>query len=200
MHLSRVTPEFSTKIRKDKHIQRNQNLFQLHIFQVHLIKPSNFWNTTQKECYAVYKSVQKFAFYLTGTDFTLYCDHKPLTPFFTTEMSSHVLDWWTLELQQFNLMFEYILGKKNMVADVISRLRTFGLYQDNNNEDVQLSLKDAIKYIREEIHSFESTPKIPGYTKIDKLNVDLLRKEQLHARFCKKKVKEIKQNPTPASS
>ena len=65
-----------------------------------------------------------------------------------------------------------------MVADVISRLRASGLYQDNNNEEVQLSLEDVIENIIEEIHSIESTPKIPGYKKIDKLNLDLLQKEQ----------------------
>ena len=75
-------------------------------------KTQQFWNTTQKECYAVYQSVQKFAFYLTGVDCTLYCDHIPLTPFFTTGMSSHILDQWALELQQFNMKFEHIQGKK----------------------------------------------------------------------------------------
>ena len=60
------------------------------------------------------------------------------------------------------MMFEHIQGKKNMVADTISRLRTFGLYQDNN-EEVQLSLEDVIENMIEEIHSIESTPKIPGY-------------------------------------
>ena len=76
-------------------------------------KTQQLWITTQKECYAVYKSVQKFFFYLTGTDCTLNCDHKPLTPFFTTGMSSHVLDQWPLELQQFNVKFEHIQSKKN---------------------------------------------------------------------------------------
>ena len=41
-------------------------------------KTQQLWNTTQKECYAVYKSYQKFAFYLTDTDCTMYCNHKPL--------------------------------------------------------------------------------------------------------------------------
>ena len=54
-------------------------------------KMQQLWNTAQKES-AVYKSVKKFAFYLTGTDCTLYCDHKSLTPFCTTGMSSQVLD------------------------------------------------------------------------------------------------------------
>ena len=50
------------------------------------------WNTTQNECYAIFRSIQKFAFYLSGTEFALYCDHKPPAPFFTTGMSSPVLD------------------------------------------------------------------------------------------------------------
>ena len=64
-------------------------------------------------------------------------------------MSSHVLDEWELELQQFNVKSEHIQGKKNMVADVISRLRMYGLYQDNNNEEVQLSLEDTVRNIIE---------------------------------------------------
>ena len=39
------------------------------------------WNTTQKECYTVCRSVQKFSFYLAGTKCILHYDHKPLAPF-----------------------------------------------------------------------------------------------------------------------
>ena len=42
----------------------------------------------------------------------LYCDPMPLAPFFTTGMSSPVLDQWALELQQFDIQFKHILGKK----------------------------------------------------------------------------------------
>ena len=86
-------------------------------------KTQQLWNTTQKECYAVYKLVQKFSFYLTGTDCTLYCNHKPLTPFFMTGMSSHFIDQWELELQQFNVKFKHIQTKKNVVPEAISMLR-----------------------------------------------------------------------------
>ena len=44
------------------------------------------WNITQKECYAVYWSINKFSFYLTEAEWTLYCNHKPLTPFLMTGM------------------------------------------------------------------------------------------------------------------
>ena len=83
-------------------------------------------------------SRNQFIFYLTDADCTLHCDHKPLTPFLTTGMSGHVLDQWALELQQFNMKLEHIQDRKNMVADAICRLRMFGLYQENNNEDIQV--------------------------------------------------------------
>ena len=84
----------------------------------------------------VYWSIQKFAFYLAGTKYTMYCDHKPLAPFFTIDMSSPVLDGWAMELQQFNIKFQHIQGKKNVVAKAVSRLRMLGLYKDNGSEDV----------------------------------------------------------------
>ena len=108
---------------------------------------------------------------------TLYCDHKPLAPFFTTGMSSPVLDRWALELQQFNIKFQHIQDKRNIVADAISQLRTLGLYQDNNNKDVQLTTEDVIKNIIEEVHITEVIQKTPMYN-IEKWNLDVLMKEQ----------------------
>ena len=84
-----------------------------------------------------------------------------------------------------------------MVADAVFRLRMFGLYQYNNNEEIQLSLKDMMENIIKEVHSIVSTPKIPAYKKIDKLNLYLLRKEQLWDKFCKK-LKGIKTKPDPS--
>ena len=115
-------------------------------------RTQQLWNTMQKECYAVSQSIQKFAFCLIDANCTLYCDHKPLAPFFTTGMSSPVLDRWVLELQQFNITFQYTKGKKNVVADAISQLRTIGLYQYNGNEDMPLTIEDVIENIMEGVH------------------------------------------------
>ena len=38
------------------------------------------WCVTEKETYAVLKSVQRFNYYLRGAQCTLRCDHKPLEP------------------------------------------------------------------------------------------------------------------------
>ena len=40
----------------------------------------------------VYQSIQKIAFYVAGTECTLYCDYKQVAPFFTMGMSSPLLD------------------------------------------------------------------------------------------------------------
>ena len=79
------------------------NLIPIAYFSGSFGRTQQLWNTTQKKCYAVYRSIQKFAFYLTGTKCTLYCDHKPLAQFFTTWMSSNMLDRWVVELQQFDI-------------------------------------------------------------------------------------------------
>ena len=119
----------------------------------------------------------KFAFYLTGIECILYCDCKPLAAFLPTGMSSDMLDRLALELQQFNIKFQHIQGKKNIVADAVSWLRTLSLYQDNDNEDVPLSTEDIVKNVIEEFYSTQVTQRIPMYN-VDKLNLDILQKEQ----------------------
>ena len=77
-------------------------------------------------------------------------------------MSSPVLDRWALELQQFDIKFQHIQGKKNMVADAVSRLRMLGLYQDNGDEDVPPIVDNVIENIIEEVHSTDVAPKRPA--------------------------------------
>ena len=62
------------------------NLIPIAYFSGSFDKAQQLWRTTQKECYAVYQSIQKIVFYLAGTKCMLYCDHKPVVPFFTTGM------------------------------------------------------------------------------------------------------------------
>ena len=44
------------------------------------------------------------------------------------------LDRWSLELQEFDISLEFIQGKLNKIADVISRLKNKGLYIKHLNE------------------------------------------------------------------
>ena len=188
---------YSGILHQDKtshHLGAEVSLIPIAYFSGSFRRTQQLWNTTQKECYAVYRSIQKFAFYLAGMKCTLSCDHKPLAPFFTTGMSSPVLDRWGLKLQQFDIKFWHIQGKRNVVADGISRLRTLGLYQDNNNEDIPSSIEDVVENIIEEVHSADTATKKSTYN-VGKHNLEVLRKEQQWDWFCKSKVRDIKKKP-----
>ena len=107
------------------------------------------WNITEKEAYAIYKSVKKFAFYITGAKTTVFSDHKPLKNFFKGGMNITKLDRWSLELKEFDISIEFIQGKLNTVADVISDLKNEGLYKEHSVEDhkikVTTDLNDRIE-------------------------------------------------------
>ena len=70
-------------------------------------------------------------------------------------------DRWALELQQFDINFQHIQDKRNVVADAILRLRTLGLYEDNDSEDVPSTIEDVVKNIIDVVHSADTTPKKP---------------------------------------
>ena len=92
-------------------------------------------------------------------------------------MSSPVCDCWILELQQFDIQFQHICGKKNVVTDAISRLRTLDLYQDNGKDNLATMDNDMVENIIEKAHAMQWVPNSASYN-MEKLNLDVLRKEQ----------------------
>ena len=80
------------------------------------------WAALTKEAYAIYLSVRKFSFYLTGADILIRSDHLPLKRFLSQSTRNKKVDNWAVELESFNLKFEYIQGIKNTLADTLSRL------------------------------------------------------------------------------
>ena len=172
MHLSIVTQELHQN-EVFEQLKAEPNLVPIAYFSGSLSKMQQLWNTIQKECYAVYQLIQKFSFYLMGTKCTLYCNHKPLALFFTTGMSSPVLDRWALGLQQFDIQFEHILGKKNVVADAISQLRTLGLYQYNGFDNIATTDDGVVKNVVEEVHAIKLGPNSQVYN-MGKLDLEVL--------------------------
>ena len=63
------------------------------------------WCATEKEAYAVLKSMQPFDYYLQDTKCTLCCDHKPLKPFLTRGMKIAKLDRWAMLLEEYDITF-----------------------------------------------------------------------------------------------
>ena len=149
------------------------------------------WNITEKEAYAIYRSVKKLAFYITGAKTMVFSDHKPLKNFFEGGMNITKLDRWSLELQEFDISLEFIRGKLNTVADIISRLKNEGLYKEHSNEDQKSNTITSLNERIEEVLDIAS--KLLKFEKVFSANTIISHKELLscHKRdvLCKKLVK-----------
>ena len=80
------------------------------------------WASLTKEAYAIYRSVRKLDSYLEGAVTTVRSDHLPLKKFLIRDTANNKVKNWAIELEGYNLTFEYIKGIKNTLAEAVSRL------------------------------------------------------------------------------
>ena len=66
--------------------------------------------------------IHRLAFYVSDADVTIRCDHLPLKKFLTKQTLNSKVNNWAVELEQFNLKLEWIMGSKNTLVDTLSRL------------------------------------------------------------------------------
>ena len=77
------------------------------------------WAALTKEAYAIYMSVKKSTFYLTGHEITLRSDHLPLKKFLRKMTLNQTVNNWTTEIESFNIDLVHISGKENILADTL---------------------------------------------------------------------------------
>ena len=75
-----------------------------------------------KEAYAIYMTVKKSTFYLTGQEIMLKSDHLPLKKFLNHKTLNNTVDNWAVEIESFKIRFVHIAGKDNVLTDTLSRL------------------------------------------------------------------------------
>ena len=80
------------------------------------------WAALTKEAFAIYMSIKKLLFYLTDAQILLRSDHKPLEKFLLKNTLNSKVNNWAMELETFNIQFDYIKGSSNILADTLSRL------------------------------------------------------------------------------
>ena len=80
------------------------------------------WTALTKEAFAIYMSVKKLLFYLTDSQILLRSDHKSLEKFLFKNMLNSKVNKWAMELEAFNIQFDYIKGSNNIVVDTLSHL------------------------------------------------------------------------------
>ena len=80
------------------------------------------WAALTKEAFAIYMSVKKLLFYLTDAQILLRSDHKPLEKFLLKNTLNSKVNNWAMELEAFNIQFDYIKRSNSILAGTLSHL------------------------------------------------------------------------------
>ena len=78
------------------------------------------WQTPQKECYAIYRGIEKFQHLLRDRRFKIKTDHKNITWLNNNDLSS--IKKWKIFFSEFDYEWDFLKGELNFVADAFSRL------------------------------------------------------------------------------
>ena len=108
------------------------------------------WAAMTKEAYAIYMTVKKSTFYLTGQEVTLTSDHLLLKKFLNHKTLNNTVDNWAVEIESFKINFVHIAGKDNILADTLSRLI---------DTDPDVILEPELKDYEFGHYAFETLPK-----------------------------------------
>ncbi|GBL98830.1 Retrovirus-related Pol polyprotein from transposon 17.6 [Araneus ventricosus] len=79
------------------------------------------YSTTEREALAVAWVLEKYRGYVEGAPITVVFDHQPLKWLLSLKSPTGRLARWSLQLQSYDLTVEYIPGKANVIADMLSR-------------------------------------------------------------------------------
>ena len=108
------------------------------------------WAAMTKEAYAIYMTVKKSTFYITGHEVTLRSDHLPLNKFLKQMTLNNTVNNWAMEIKSFKIKFIHIAGKDNILADTLSRLIDI---------DPDVELQPELKDYEFGHYAFETLPK-----------------------------------------
>lgn len=98
-----------------------------------LSKTQEKWSTIEKEAFAIHYALQKLDHYLHSAQFTIRTDHKPLKYILESPMQNKKIQLWALSIAGYNCKVEYIEGRFNCCADLLSRVPSGG--KDDETED-----------------------------------------------------------------
>jgi hypothetical protein len=86
-----------------------------------LSQPERLYSIYVKELLAIMHALTKFRKYLVGSKFMVKTKHNILKYFLEQKDLSERQHKWVMKVQEFEFNIEYVKGKKNSVADALSR-------------------------------------------------------------------------------
>ena len=154
-----------------------------------LTKSQNNWPTIEKEAFAIFYALQKLDQYLHDSEFVIRTDHKPLKSLLETTIENKKIQYWTTNIRGYNCKIEYIEGKKNVCADMLSRLEpickdddcelsgpdiTDKTFEIGVIDSSQVSLKQFAQYDQPlpDKQCLKEELRVPGYDMITEQNKD----------------------------
>jgi transposase InsO family protein len=84
-------------------------------------KPQRQYGTYKRELCAIVEFARKYRHYFTCPGSLILTDHKPLTGFLDSPYVEGIYARWSAELSTLNVCIQWIPGKRNVVADSLSR-------------------------------------------------------------------------------
>ena len=121
------------------------------------------YTTMEKELLAVVETLKEFRSMLLGSKITVYTDHKNLT--FKNFNNQRVLRW-RLYVEDFDVIFKYIVGKENVLSDAFSRLPQMPkIVHDSHNKDTSKT-NDLFYSLTDSKHIMDCFLNIPSQTEL----------------------------------
>ena len=91
-------------------------------FLSHRLSPTQTrYSTTEKEAFAIHYALNKLHYYLHNSKFVIKTDHHALKYLFNSEIKNRRIQAWSLTIGSYNCTIEYLQGKDNVIADLLSR-------------------------------------------------------------------------------
>ena len=85
------------------------------------------WSAVEKEACAIHYAFQRLDHYVHGAEFVIKTDQKPLKYLLESPVQNKKVQLWALGMARYNCRIEYIPGKTNTCADLLSRKPDDGL-------------------------------------------------------------------------
>jgi hypothetical protein len=134
------------------------------------------WSTIEQEAFEIFYAVQKLSYYLMGKEFIIETDHNNLL--WMEASTAPKIIRWRIYLQSFQFKIKHIAGKRNLVADWLSRLyeeeitpiELSSLYYLNSEDVKEVSDSLRLTLLAISLRPRKDTQKSwdKGVTKVDK--------------------------------